>query len=1337
MAGGMATTHLSRTGKDALSLKVDLEAALLSCYGYQGQARARPRSTSQMQSRLMHLQSRGKDQHAQRDLLHGYMFDAWSGRKCADQFLELNAKWPLNTDAYLKLLTGLGLGDQLLSTLMTVTHKESMRLIGLILESSEVTAELFRGLFIWTVDQVDAHYRKKQVQSNPQEASNNPGEFIGMWTDRAKECESIRRLFRVSFKNTLRQLILQQNRRQRGGISYWDLGDKAQIDEVQSGVADEIIQGLLADVIAILVEHPVQGEVPQFGEEIYGDLRRWDHLCAGGSGSKLSELLSSVERSAKRRKHEETKTRISNDILQAVLQRDAELLTKESQSNTASQENRSQISPYSNHQEAFMIICDNFRRQQDFPGYPPTPMSRLTTYKLQCHNQERAQVLQEHIEWVESTIRIRSTGWLSCVKLKLQFFAVFGESYINEELADIVCEHDLHWDLISTLLRYLRRHRADPARMPADTFQLGCELLLSVFTKRVGIRLCLRDHLFYKSNAICKDTRGPLFGSWGFWRMNIDTLLTSTLNQIVVSDDSPQSSAVSPHTIEALVKISLIAPYRVLSRVVHSIIVNRGQCALLLQAILELGQLAWLRASPSEPTLLLSVLQHLLYKPTAHDSDPGLTWSEQQQDNFVDFVVKAMTKRSPTTGMSLLDPTEFLVDCVAPFLDELESGHLSSLFQSITRILLTIYERGSVQASTTTEVMESERPIPRGIQLRILLRLLQLRTIHNPWVAEGHDSHRKTTVERSGGEHLDGLTRLCETIVRTMAAYVSSLAEYDQEERELFEGFGQAVQEASGALVDLESRLITVPLMDACQNLTLDMGLPSLPEELFYLCGDRLRAFKYSCSISQNLGILTMDKAAEAIVLFLGLGRMCDHVLADMIQAIDFGYDLPPSTQHILRLTMTPALYRVLSISTRHQSHRLLTHAVPVIAQLWGGPSNPNLYWDGLDSSSREKQLPVLGSYWDSFKRGSRQQDEENSETTESSTLLKNVGNSLDILLTLTTVLRFSLEPLPSKGLESVLQICQSDLGYDMMPDHVASLVQSTFKAIRIEWTKVPLDHLLYCFMKVCEMSNIVDTQHQTNTFPNRLTPHAEIEPPSSTDESAACWRSAYLDFMSQPMDDSTKRQLDVARAKARDELVLMAMNLSEALVNHHDSFYDKALPGLAGIYDDVDDIGDGGGSSRGRGRGGRGRGRGVRGQKGAAASRELARGSGPQSRNRQEARQAATSTLDKGTQAWFNGIMATPAAQEPSATLNEEDSTDICASNAAVSEPTTSTSSNVDPVASVRDENEASKAMLNADQVDCLLLALAYLPAQESQAVRSRLHRLLNLQPAQAPRHS
>ncbi|KAF8945431.1 hypothetical protein BGZ47_002626, partial [Haplosporangium gracile] len=1217
---------------------LDLEAAVLSCYGYHGQARVRSRSTNQMQSRLKHLLSRGKDQYAQRDLLHGYMFDVWSGRKCGDQFLELNAKWPLNTDAYLKLLTGLDLGDHLLSTLLTVTHQESIRLVGLILESPDITAELFGGLFIWTVDQID-------------------------------------------------------NRRQRGGISYWDLGDKDQIDVIQSGVADEIIQGFLVGVITILVEHPIQGDDSQFGQEICEDLKRWDRLFTGGSGSKISELLSSVARPSKRRKHEKNKTRSSNDILQATSQR----------------------SPCSDHQEAFIIICDNLRRKQDFPGYPSTPMSRLATHKHQSQHQKRTIVLQEHIEWVESTIYNRSAGWLSYAKLKLQFFAVFGESHINEELADIVCEHDLHWELCSTLLRYLRRHRADPIRMPAETFQLGCELLLSVFTKRVGLRLSLRDHLFHQSNTICKDARGPLFGSWEFWRMNIDTLLTSTLNQIVVSEDSPQSSAVSPHTIEALVKISLIAPYRVLSRVVHSIIVNRGQRALLIQAILGL----------------------------ADNDDPGLTWKEQQQENFVDLVVKAMAKRSPTTGMSLLDPTEFLTECVAPFMDNMESDRPSPLFQSVTRILLTIYEREPVQASTVTmgSAMESEGLLPRGIQLRVLLRLLQLRARENPWTAERHDSRRKTTVERGGGEHLVGLSRLCEAIVLRMNAYVSSLAENNLEERRLFLEFGQAVQKENCELVDLESRLVTVPLINACQrNLALDMGLPSLPSELFGLCGDRLRVFEYSGSMSQHMDILTMDKAAEAVVLFLDLGRMCDDVLADMIQAIDCGGDISPSTQHMLRSTLTPALYRVLSISTRHQRHRLLTHAVPVMTRLWGGPSDPSLYRDDLDNPTKDShsQRPMLGSYWDNFTRGGHQQEEEDSEMTEPTTLLKNIGDSLDILLILEAVLWFSLAPLPSKGLEAVLQVYKSDLGYDMMPDQVASLVQSALKAIRIEWTKVPLDHLLYCFMKVCKMSSVVDTRHQNNTFSNRLNSRSELELlPSAgrlADEIASCWRSAYLEFMSQPMDDATKKQLDIARAKARDELVLVAMSLSEALVSHQDSFYGK-LSELSIVQDDDDTGGDG--YSRGGGRGGRGRGRGGRGRKGAARL-ELAGGSEPHGHKRQEARQTANSPLDKGTQAWFNGIMTIPAAQESFSTVQDErDSINTRTLDSTTTELATASSLSLDLTATVRNEGEAPKEMLNVDQVDCLLLALAYLPAQESQAIRSRLHHLLNLQPAKAFKHS
>jgi hypothetical protein len=118
------------------------------------------------------------------------------------------------------------------------------------------------------------------------------------------------------------------------------------------------------------------------------------------------------------------------------------------------------------------------------------------------------------------------------------------------------------------------------------------------------------------------------------------------------------------------------------------------------------------------------------------------------------------------------------------------------------------------------------------------------------------------------------------------------------------------------------------------------------------------------------------------------------------------------------------------------------------MAQLWGGLGDPSLYWDDLDKVAvNNSQLPVLGSYWDSFKNGGRRQHEQGLGITESTTTLpKIVDDSLDILLILEMVLRFSLEPLPPKSLEPAFLVYQSDLGYDMMPDQVASLAQSTFK---------------------------------------------------------------------------------------------------------------------------------------------------------------------------------------------------------------------------------------------------------------------------------------------------
>lgn len=79
------------------------------------------------------------------------------------------------------------------------------------------------------------------------------------------------------------------------------------------------------------------------------------------------------------------------------------------------------------------------------------------------------------------------------------FLCIQHYSTINESFAELICACHLHWELCSTLEKYLRRHRADSTRMTQATFQLGCELLLSVFSKMEKLRTLLRDHLYHVS----------------------------------------------------------------------------------------------------------------------------------------------------------------------------------------------------------------------------------------------------------------------------------------------------------------------------------------------------------------------------------------------------------------------------------------------------------------------------------------------------------------------------------------------------------------------------------------------------------------------------------------------------------------------------------------------------------------------------------------------------------------------------------------------------------------------------------------------------------------------
>jgi len=70
---------------------------------------------------------------------------------------------------------------------------------------------------------------------------------------------------------------------------------------------------------------------------------------------------------------------------------------------------------------------------------------------------------------------------------------------IDEGFADLVCTCDLQWELCDVLTRSVRRHQADAMRMPFERLQLGCEILLYVFSKLERMRYMIRDHLYHLS----------------------------------------------------------------------------------------------------------------------------------------------------------------------------------------------------------------------------------------------------------------------------------------------------------------------------------------------------------------------------------------------------------------------------------------------------------------------------------------------------------------------------------------------------------------------------------------------------------------------------------------------------------------------------------------------------------------------------------------------------------------------------------------------------------------------------------------------------------------------
>ncbi|KAF9331424.1 hypothetical protein BG006_005709 [Podila minutissima] len=932
---------------------------------------------------------------------------------------------------------------------------------------------------------------------------------------------------------------------------------------------------------------------------------------------------------------------------------------------------------YDTHQKAFIKICETIQKTQDYPGCPPRDLLIISRTPAFTSTGENA--LKDHCTWVESIINSRATGWQSCVKLKLQFYAVFEESTINESFAELICTCHLYWELCSTLERYLRRHRADSTRMPQTTFQLGCELLLSVFSKMEKLRTLLRDHLYQISSAICKDARAPLFGSWDFWQLNVEGLLTSTLNQMVAIENS---SSVPPQTVDALIKISLIAPYNVVSKIIHSAAVNKGQSPLFLQLLLNLGQLVWLKSSSEEPTLFQLVVSDIINNRDHNWTicDKGARWTAAQLDNFSKMVEGAMSTRS-RSGVLLLDPAEFLGHCAIPLLKDMEkvSGDEGggSCFDVVTKVILAIYK-------TDSTVMTGYKDwFSRDTHFELLAILLHLQTLKSPWSMDRlhGDEQSKAWIPRRGGQHLDCIAIMCEAIVSRLASAIeASDRKMDSGQQARVSRFLDLVQ-TDGA-IDMESKLGVAPLMLACRrHLAMELEIPQMPVEISFLFSRPLWQFR--CKEPEP-----SDKSKVPVVLALvaafDIGRMCEELMQDIGQAVAVPSssisDVTPN-----KVMLVAVLYRCLSICTRSQSHTLFSKGVTAVMDMLGGIELDDIaIFD--QSGKEESSVARLGSYWKEYVKGVK-------ELSEKTVLV--------MLLVSQPLLQLALNPLSDQHRDELIQVYRYGLGFDLLVDQVASLIQSSIKNAIVDWPSMPLDLVLLSFMTVCSMGHTLATWQPDRTSVLRVDPDSVANwddilkyarhSPQHTPTSAVADQG--LDLVNCQEQEST------ALAKARDELVLMAMNFSEEVVRRQDEYYQPEI-----LWEKEQKKKPARPTAARRGRG-KTQGRNF----GRNSSQPLKGG---------EVIPVVNPAFKKDVD------NDSPAESSYSQSSSPQSGSAVSTLSSTPDPETTQDTSNA-PV-SVEEKRVGLPSMLSSDQQTCLMLALSFLPPQEQHAIRARLSHLL-----------
>jgi hypothetical protein len=174
------------------------------------------------------------------------------------------------------LVKTLDLEDELLCTLRTISRIEKLRLLDLILDSSQLSTDLFTDLFSWIVDIAFAECCEENIAKD--ESTMWPMPIVELWISRVKVQDACRQLFRSSLKRLLERLFLRLIRMNTMYAGHW-----GNVPDIKQGSkrALSVVQRLMKDTLLSLLER--SEDHTAFVRKYQGYLEQMDELAPGFS----------------------------------------------------------------------------------------------------------------------------------------------------------------------------------------------------------------------------------------------------------------------------------------------------------------------------------------------------------------------------------------------------------------------------------------------------------------------------------------------------------------------------------------------------------------------------------------------------------------------------------------------------------------------------------------------------------------------------------------------------------------------------------------------------------------------------------------------------------------------------------------------------------------------------------------------------------------------------------------------------------------------------------------------------------------------------------------------